>query len=96
MSIEKNTIAILEEWVQENKFHSAEIVIGNGQKVSCWSVRLFGKGSHSVTADEVGYIEHDPRSAPENYIVAAKNSTDWPGLEATILAAVTHARALGI
>jgi len=84
----------LETWRNGHKSRSVQIGIDNGYGATCWTVDLFGKGQ-TVHAAEVSFWEGEAESAPDN-VVFAKNGDKWPGLQATLTAALERAETLGL
>jgi hypothetical protein len=87
------TIDRLNNWVTAHKSHSAKIEIDNGYGATCWRVELH-VGKHVIHAAEVSFFE-DGHYTPENIVYIASDIDEgWPGLAATIKAALDRAEKL--
>ena len=84
----------LETWRNGHKSRSVEIGIDNGYGATCWTVDLCGNGL-TVHAAEVSFWEGEAESAPNN-VVFVKDADKWPGLHATLAAALDRAEELGL
>lgn len=86
--------------------------IDDGYGATCWSLTLgsgklkpeddwagdMAKKSAEIYAAETNFISYGNRAIPPNvvYVVDGDSDDDWPGLEATILAAIDKANELGL
>lgn len=77
---EPDALARLEAWRYGHKNRSVSIMIDDGYGATCWEVELTA-GKESVLVTEASIME--PRS-------------DWPGLAATIHAAIDKAEEAGL
>ena len=91
-----NCIKRLEDWKQGHKNRSVEIGIDDGYGATCWTVTL-NAGKKKVVASEVSFWECDA-PLPEHivFVRSEDDESDWPGLEATINAAIDRAEKLGL
>lgn len=89
------TIERLEAWKSGSKARWVEISIDNGYGASCWQVTLGVSLNKKIEAYEVAFMTHG-ELPPEVVIVNDGNHfDDWPGLAATINAAIDRAESLG-
>jgi hypothetical protein len=84
----------LETWRNGHKSRSVQIGIDNGYGATCWTVDLCGKGQ-TVHAAEVSFFEGEGEAAPDN-VVFVQDGNSWPGLHATLAAALERAETLGL
>lgn len=82
---EMSAIARLENWHSAHKARWAKIEIDDGYGATCWRVDLHGEGKRTVHASECSFMEGD---LPENAVTAETEDDCFPGLEATINAAL--------
>ena len=96
MGVPADALERLEAWRNAHKSHSVRINIGDGKGSTCWAVELRGRDQKIVEATEVNLWEIT--GMPENIVyVADGDSMDrWPGLAATIHAAIDRAERLGL
>lgn len=103
-SAERDAIAELEKWNSGHKARYVQIDIDDGYGATCWRVRLNGENNGEVHASEVQFFNGDPpanvvlarRELADGTVIRPDGSLftddgdDWPGLAATILAAIDH------
>ena len=81
----RDAIAELERWKSKHKARWCAISIDDGYGACCWEVVLQGEEGGKVIAAEAQFMGGQP---PPNGVIAPGG--DWPGLAATILAALDH------
>jgi hypothetical protein len=89
-----DAIQRLEKWKYGHKSRSGQIEIDDGYGATCWRVELRGNGKE-VFAAETNFFTG---KAKENvvFVVDGDSKEDWPGLSATIHAALDKAEEMGL
>ena len=100
----RDAIAELETWKSKHKARSCSIHIDDGYGASCWVVELKGENKGEVHAAEVNFFLGTPTKntifvhfekldgtmVKSDGNIISDEDNDWPGLAATILAAIDH------
>lgn len=82
-------IEALMAWNSEHKSHHVEITKGTGYGAACWNVKLMSCGELIVDASEVAFILSTQENRRLAFVIPPGiDMEDWPGLHATILAAL--------
>lgn len=81
---ERDALKRLESWKHAHKRRSVRIDIDNGYGATCWEVRLDGENAGFVEA-----FEHCGNQT-DNRVSVMQDGEDWPGLNATIMAAIVR------
>ncbi len=92
MTTSIDTIRRLEEWQSKSKSHSVRIEIDDGYGATCWTVTL-RRGVSQIQAQE-STGESCRVMLGGNVTLLVGGEGDWPGLEATINAAIDAAEEL--
>lgn len=96
VDLDRDPLAELEAWRCEHKDHWVSVTCDDGYGAGGWSVDLYTerRGDGGVSVVECGGTIDDVSGVPYFVYVVAEyeDGTDWAGIEATILAAVDHAR----
>jgi hypothetical protein len=80
----KNSIERLEEWKSVHKARSVQIGIDDGYGASCWEVELCHEHGRTIGVEVSFFI-----GTPHPWVaVVGLQDNDWPGLAATIHAAL--------
>jgi hypothetical protein len=89
-----SVIERLEKWKGSHKSHSVQIGIDDSYGATCWEVELRRRSEtgkpQRIVASEVQFWKGTPQPW---FVVVADEDDDWPGLEATIAAALNAADA---
>lgn len=96
IDMDRDALAELEAWVNEHKSHAVDVEIGDGYSAAFWEVLL------RTSRIKVRAIDWGPTDTTkhEGVVYACvedpddPDDPDGPGLKATILAAIDHARRL--
>lgn len=95
-----DTFEALEKWKSGHKSYSVDIHIDNSYGATCWDVRLVSGTEDVVIANEVAFFLPEPGTVPPKnltFVIPLGEDMDgWPGLEATILAALKRAEENGV
>jgi hypothetical protein len=75
LAMKGSPLARLEAWRMKHKNRSVSVTIDDGYGAACWEVELIA-GKEAVLVSEASIMEP---------------GQDWPGLAATIIAALEHA-----
>lgn len=97
IDMDRDALAELEAWVSEHKAHSVDIMIDDGYGATHWEVLLHFGGGEQVRALDWGPADTTKHVGVVYACVEDPDdpeADDPPGLKATILAAIDHARRL--
>ncbi len=91
-----SAIKRLEVWKSKHKSRSVTIDIDDGYGATCWTVDLrYGRKTHEFfVASEAAFFNGEPKDNV-TFVLSPGSDDDWPGLEATIHAAIDLAERCG-